>query len=196
MTNKSQRPPTHSCQPVSQRSPSWNHPKWSPHPGEWLCPVGLKALLRLGRLVAGSTLTCEHRRRQDPAEEQQHHAQGQTGRHPGRGARVASGREAPRTELLNFRAEGARHQRAGEGFHQCKLCPPGTPCPPPTHERTHTHTAKLTELTASLNSGAAPPSERERGNRSFPLSSFLSTTAVLVGMDLVFFVVVLFHSVC
>ena len=143
----------------------------------------LKVLLRLGRPVAGSTLTCEHRRGQDPTEEQQHHAQGQTGRHPGRGASVASGREAPRTELLNFRAEGTRHQRAGEGFHQCKLCPPGTPCPPPTHE--HTHTAKLTELTASLNSGAAPPSERERGNRSFPLSSFSLSLSVSLSLSLI-----------
>ena len=133
---------------------------------------GLEALLGLGRPVAGSTLTCEHRRGQHPTEEQQCHAQGQTARHPGRGASAASERQARGLSCSNFRAEGTRHQRAGEGFHQCKLCPPGTPCPPPTHEHTHTHTQPSSELTASLNPGAAPPSERERGNRSFPLSSF------------------------
>lgn len=53
---------------------------------------------------------------------------------------VAGERDAPRTELVNFRAAGKRYQRAGKGFHQCKLCPPGTPCPPPTHANTHTHT--------------------------------------------------------
>lgn len=45
----------------------------------------------------------------------------------------------PRTELRKFRAVGRRHQRAGKGFHQCKLCPPGTPCPPP---RTRAHTGR------------------------------------------------------
>lgn len=64
-------------------------------------------------------------------------------------------------------AAGKRHQRAGEGFHQCKLCPPGTPCPPP-HARacthTHTHSTSSQNRPAFLNSGAAPPLEREGGN--------------------------------
>ena len=140
----------------------------------------LKVLLRLGRPVAGSTLTCEHRRGQDPTEEQQHHAQGQTGRHPGRGASVASGREAPRTELLNFRAEGTRHQRAGEGFHQCKLCPPGTPCPPPTHEHTHSQAHRadcFPELWSS-------PTLREGKRKSFFPSLLLLSLSLCLSFSL------------
>ena len=44
VTNDSQRPPTRSCQPVSRRSPSRNHPKWSPCPSEWLCLAGLREI--------------------------------------------------------------------------------------------------------------------------------------------------------
>lgn len=57
---------------------------------------------------------------------------------------TAGEQDALRTEPGNFRAAGKRYQRAGKGFHQCKLCPPGTPCPPPkpanTHTRTRAHT--------------------------------------------------------
>lgn len=76
----------------------------------------LEALLRLGRPVAGSTLTCEHRRGQHPAEEQQRHAQGQTARHPGRGASVASEREAPGTELLKLQGRGNEASKGWGGF--------------------------------------------------------------------------------
>ena len=90
--------------------------------------------------------------------------------------RVASERDAPRTKPVSSRAAGERYQRAGRVFinansvllgHRAR--PPGMPTLTLslslslslTH--THTHTAELTEHTAFLTPGAAPPSE-SRGN--------------------------------
>lgn len=83
------------------------------------------------------------------------------------GSEGSGGRDARRTALVNFRAVRKRHQRAGKGFHQCKLCPPGTSCPhlptPPLPPPTHTHKSSQNRP-AFLNLGAAPLLERERGN--------------------------------
>lgn len=167
------------CQPVSQGSPSRNHPKWSPHPaGLREIPTSRRFFASGGRwqgapLPVSTAGASTPQRSSSAMRRARQHAILAGGR-----AWPASGRHRG-LSCSNFRAEGTRHQRAGEGFHQCKLCPPGTPCPPPTHEHTHTHTQPSSELTASLNPVAAPPSERERGNRSFPppsLSLSLSHT--------------------